>query len=219
MSVGNKNKEAVVAKTGDKVSWRVKGEYFESCSCDFLCPCALSFSARPTKGSCTFAFVHRIDEGKYGDVSLNGLLFAVVGYTPEEMANGNWSVGVITDERAKPEQKDAIVAIVSGQAGGPMSALAPLITKFLGVESKPIQFRMSGMSRSATVGDLIDQAIEGVPGAKESEPMYLDNNAHPVNSRLALAKATRSHVHAFGVDWDDDGGRNNGHFASFDWRA
>jgi hypothetical protein len=207
-----------MAKTSDKVSWRVKGEYFESCSCDFLCPCATSFAARPTKGSCTFALIHRIDDGKYGDVSLNGLHFAVVGYTPEEMLKGNWSVGVVTDARAKPEQKDAMVAIASGQAGGPMSALAPLISKFVGVESRPIQFKMSGMSRSATVGDLIDQAIEGLPGVKAAEPMYLDNVGHPVNSRLALAKATRSHVHAFGVNWDDDTGKNNGHFAPFDWR-
>jgi hypothetical protein len=202
-----------------KVNWRVKGEYFESCSCDFLCPCATSFEARPTKGSCTFAFVQRIDEGKYGDVSLNGLHFAVVGTTPEEMIKGNWSVGVVTDQRAKPEQKDAIVAIASGKAGGPMAAVAPLITKFLGVESKPIKFQMSGMSRSATVGEMIDQAIEGVPGAVGSEPLYLDNVDHPVAQRLALAKATRSHVHAFGLSWDDDSGKNNGHFATFEWTS
>jgi len=163
--------------------------------------------------------VHRIDDGKYGDVNLNGVLFAVIGRTPEAMDKGNWSVGVVTDERAKPEQKDAVVAIASGQAGGPMSALAPLIGKFLGVESKPIKFQMSGMSRSATVGDLVDQAIEGVPGGNSSEPMYLDNTGHPVNSKLALAKATRSHVRAFGLSWDDESGRNNGHFATFEWRG
>jgi hypothetical protein len=209
-----------VAKTSDKVSWRVKGEYFETCSCDFLCPCPTSdLSARPTKGSCTFAFVHRIDDGKYGDVNLSGVLFAVIGRTPEAMDKGNWSVGVVTDERAKPEQKDAVIAIASGQAGGPMSALAPLIGKFLGVESKPIKFQMSGMARSATVGDLVDQAIQGIPGVNPSEPMYLDNTGHPVNSKLALAKATRSHIHAFGLSWDDDSGRSNGHFATFEWRG
>lgn len=209
-----------MAKTNDKVSWRVKGEYFETCSCDYLCPCPTSnLSARPTKGSCTFAFVHRIDDGKYGDVSLNGVLFAVIGRTPEAMDKGNWSVGIVTDERAKPEQRDAVVAIASGQAGGPMSALGPLISKFLGVESKPIKFQMSGMSRSATVGDMVDQAIEGVPGGNQSEPMYLDNTGHPVSSKLALARATRSHIHAFGLNWDDETGRNNGHFATFDWHA
>ena len=205
-----------MAKTNDKISWRVKGEYFETCSCDFLCPCV--FGSQPTKGSCTFAIVQRIDQGKYGDVSLDGLVFAVVGRTPESMDKGNWSVGVVTDARARPEQKDAIVAIASGQAGGPMAALAPLIGKFLGVESKPIQFQMSGMSRSAKVGDMIDQAVEGTPGGDPSEPMYVDNYGHPVNSRLALAKATRSHIHAFGIDWDDDSGKTNGHFAPFEWR-
>jgi hypothetical protein len=206
-----------VAKTSGNVSWHVKGEYFETCNCDYLCPCITGLG--PTKGSCTFAMVQRIDEGKYGDVSLNGLAFAVVGRTPDSMEKGNWSVGVVTDARAKPEQRDAIVAITSGKAGGPMAALAPLIGKFLGVESKPIHFKMNGLSRSATVGDLIDQAIEGVAGMKASEAMYLDNVGHPVNTRLALAKATRSHLHAFGLDWDDDSGRNNGHFASFDWRS
>jgi hypothetical protein len=209
-----------VAKTTDKVSWRVKGEYFETCSCDFLCPCpTTNLSARPTKGSCTFAFVHRIDDGKYGDVNLNGLHFAVLGRTPEAMDKGNWEVGIVTDSRAKPEQANAIVAIASGQAGGPMAALGPLLGKFLGVESKPIKFQMNGMSRSATVGEMVDQAIEGVPGLDQSRPMYLDNTGHPVATRLALAKATRSHLHGFGLNWDDESGKNNGHFATFEWRA
>ena len=42
---------------------------------------------------------------------------------------------------------------------------------------------------------------------------------HPANARLALAKALRSHLHAFGRDWDDDSGRNNGHFAPFTWQG
>jgi hypothetical protein len=42
---------------------------------------------------------------------------------------------------------------------------------------------------------------------------------HPANARLALAKATGSHLHAFGLDWDDTSGNNNGHFAPFNWRS
>jgi hypothetical protein len=47
----------------------------------------------------------------------------------------------------------------------------------------------------------------------------IDNTLHPANPRLALAKSTGSHVHAFGLDWDDTSGRNNGHFAPFSWRG
>jgi hypothetical protein len=42
---------------------------------------------------------------------------------------------------------------------------------------------------------------------------------HPANSRLALATSRGSHLHAFGLDWDDTTGRNNGHFAPFAWRG
>jgi hypothetical protein len=60
------------------------------------------------------------------------------------MIKGNWSVGVIIDERATAEQRDAIVAIASGSAGGPMAALSPLVGKFLGAESAPIRFDRNG---------------------------------------------------------------------------
>jgi hypothetical protein len=66
---------------------------------------------------------------------------------------------------------------------------------------------------------MLDQTIEGVAGADPNEPLYMDNTVHPVNTRLALAKAVSSHLHAFGIEWDDDSGRNNGHFAPFNWQA
>ena len=114
-------------------AWQISGQYFETCSCDFLCPCPTSnLSAQPTEGTCTFAMVFHIDQGRYGSVAVDGLNFAIVGRTPEAMANGNWSVGVITDERATPEQQQALAAMASGQAGGPVKHLAPLIGTFLG---------------------------------------------------------------------------------------
>jgi hypothetical protein len=76
------------------------------------------------------------------------------------------------------------------------------------------------MSRSVSIPGVLDQAVEGVARAvNPDEPLYVDNTLHPANSRLALAKAVRSHLHAFGIDWDDDDGRNNGHFAPFSWQA
>ena len=66
---------------------------------------------------------------------------------------------------------------------------------------------------------MLDQSLEGMPGANTCEPIYLDNVAHPVSTRLALAQGTGSHVHAFGIDWDNTSGKNNGHFASFHWQG
>src|SRR5215813_12869361 len=113
-------------------AWSVSGQYYETCSCDFVCPCLPGqMMVSPTKGSCTFAMAFQIERGTYGQVSLDGLGFIVLGFTPEEMGKGNWSVGVIIDERATAEQRDAITAIASGAAGGPMAALSGLVGTFV----------------------------------------------------------------------------------------
>jgi hypothetical protein len=164
--------------------------------------------------------VFHIERGRHGSLPLDDLSFVIIGHVPERMDKGNWQVGLITDERATPEQRQVLVAIASGQAGGPMAGLAPLIGTFLGAEARPIRFSKKGMSRSVVVPGVLDEAVEGVASVSDAnEPLYIDNTLHPANARLALAKAVRSHLHLFGINWDDDSGRNNGHFARFDWKG
>jgi hypothetical protein len=203
-------------------SWKISGQYFETCSCDFVCPCILGqMATRPSKGSCTFAMAMHIDQGSFGSVSLDGIPFVVLGYTPAEMGKGNWSVGLLIDERASAEQRDAITAIASGQAGGPMAPLSGLIGKFLGVDSAAIRIDRAGLKFTVKAGNLLEMAAEGQLGIdpNTTEPLFLDNTGHPVSTRLALAHASKSHLHALGLSWDDDSGKNNGHFAPFAWRS
>lgn len=201
------------------VNWQVRGHYMETCSCDYLCPCITTgLMGRPTKGSCTVGLVFHVEQGGYGDVSLNDLNFAVLALTPGPMGEGNWSVGVVTDDRASAQQQQALIGIATGQAGGPMAGLGPLITDFRGVEAHPIQFQRNGARVSVSIPGVLEQTAEGVPGPS-GEPMYLDNVPHPVTPRIALAKGMGSHMHAFGLNWDDDSGNNNAHFAPFDWRS
>jgi hypothetical protein len=203
-------------------SWTASGRYYETCSCDFVCPCILQqMSVEPTAGTCTFAMAFQVERGKYGSVSLDGLGFIVLGLTPEAMGKGNWSVGLVIDERANAEQRDAITAIGSGSGGGPMAALSGLVGKFLGVETAPIRFEESGAKWSVSAGRLVDMAAEAAMGIDPSntEPLHLDNTGHPASSRLALAHARKSHVDALGLRWNDTTGKNNGQYAPFDWRS
>jgi hypothetical protein len=201
--------------------WQIAGNYFETCNCDFLCPCIHSnMAAMPTKGDCKVAMAFEVIEGHFGDVALAGLCFVFVARTPGAMADGDWTVGLIVDERASDAQREAIRAILCGEAGGPMAMLTPLVGTFAGLESRPIRFEADGLTRRVSVPDLLEEGVAGLPTyADPTQPIVIDNTAHPANSRLALAKATHSHLHAFGLDWDDDGGRNNGHFASFRWQS
>ena len=203
-------------------AWKVSGQYYETCNCDFICPCLPGqLAVSPSKGSCNFAMAFRVDRGSYGAVPLDGLGFIVLGFTPEAMVKGNWSVGLITDDRASVEQRDAITAIASGAAGGPMSALSGLIGRFLGVESAPIRFDRSGAKWSVTASNLLDMAAEGAMGInpKATEPLHFDNTGHPAADRFALAHASKSHVHALGLSWDDVTGKNNGQYAPFSWQG
>jgi len=204
-----------------QVAWQVAGDYFETCSCAFLCPCIPSnMVAPPSKGDCFFAMAFHVDQGRYGGMALDGLSFAVIGHTPAAMGEGHWSVGVIVDERATREQRDALAGIASGQAGGPMAAVGPLVERVLGVEARAITYKKDGMKRSLSIPGVLEQAVEGMPSpVKPGEPLYVDNALHPANPRLALARSSGSRLSAFGLHWEDASGQNNGHFAPFAWKS
>lgn len=199
--------------------WKIEGQYMETCNCTFLCPCITSnLQATPTEGDCKAAIAMKIDSGEKDGVKLDGLSFIVLMRAPGPMFEGNIKVGLIIDDKANAAQAEAIGAIASGAAGGPMANLAPLVSEVAGIEKRPISFAANGMNIAVKAGDLIDQAIAGVASMTDvAEPIYVDNTAHPANKRLALAKATKSIFNAFGITWKDETGTRNGHFAPFSW--
>jgi hypothetical protein len=203
-------------------AWNISGQYYETCNCDFVCPCLPGkMAVSPTKGTCTFVMAFEIERGNYGRLPLDGLGFIVLGFTPGAMANGNWSVGLIADERASVQQRDAITAIASGAAGGPMAALSGLVGQFLGVASAPIRFDRTGARWSVEAQGLVDMAAEGVTGLdpNATEPLHLDNTGHPAADRFALARALKTHVNALGLKVAEAIGKNNGQYAPFSWQG
>jgi hypothetical protein len=203
-------------------SWQVSGQYYETCSCDFVCPCLPGrMAVAPSKGSCTFAMAFQIEHGRYEATVLDGLGFIVLGFTPGAMARGNWVVGLVTDDRATSDQREALVAIASGAGGGPMAAVSGLVGTFLGVESAPIRFDRAGTVWSVKAASFVEMTATGAMGIDPSatEPLVLDHTGHPAADRITLARASRSHVNALGLKWDDLSGTNNGQYAPFSWQG
>jgi hypothetical protein len=200
----------------------MRGEYMESCNCDYLCPCIYTNpQAQVTYDHCTAALVFRIDEGSCGDTRLDGLKFALVIRSGKVMADGGWIFAGVVDEKADDAQRQALGAIVGGEAGGPPSFIREnLVSDFRGVQFKPIEFNLNGLQRSVAIPDILAFEIEGVASRNRTgEPFYIDNTAHPAGRRLALARSKETHVHGFGLDMDLVGKGNNGHFAPFTWAA
>ena len=201
-------------------AWQLRGDYMESCNCDYLCPCIYTNpQAEATHADCTAAMVFHIDEGRHGAQRLDGLAFALLIRSGRIMSEGNWSFAVVVDEAADPAQRAALGAIAAGEAGGPTGAIrAGLVSDFRGIAHAPIRLTADGLRRGVEIPGILSFAIEGVASRNRSgEPFYLDNTAHPANRRLALARAERFDVQGFGLDLSLHGHGNNGHFAPFAW--
>jgi hypothetical protein len=200
------------------MSWHLKGSYIETCSCELMCPCNLSFDHGATYDFCRVVLVFNIREGEVEGTDIGGLKVAAVADTPKVMTDGNWRLGMFIDERASDEQAGKLGQVFGGQLGGPMSALAPLVGEMLGVQRAAIEVHDDGLRHSVRVGDVIDFEIEDIVpfGVETGEPVRFAGMFHPVASDLTMAEAKRSRINAFGIAYE---GRTGLSTSEFSWAA
>src|SRR5437867_9735971 len=112
---------------------------------------------------------------------------ALAIHTPGPMAEGNWAVAAYIDQRADDKQTEALGAIFTGAAGGPMAAFAPLIAKNLGAKKVPITYRVEGKKRSAEIPGILRMSVDPLPTLHPSGEMWA-NSGHPISpDKLAFA--------------------------------
>ena len=200
--------------------WQIAGDYFENCNCDVVCPCLFSpnapLTSMPTAGACEVAFGFHVDRGSYGDIPLDGLNVALAARTPGVMAEGNWSVALYLDERADEQQRQALQAIFTGSVGGPVAALAPLISTVLGVKTVPITFHKEGQRRSVEIKSVMQLAVHALPSMSPDEEIWA-KTGHPfAPTSLAMAVGDAKSTWAdYGMHWDNTG--KNAHYAPINW--
>ena len=200
------------------MSWSLKGSYAETCSCELMCPCNLSFDHGATYDFCRATLVFSIHEGEIDGADIGGRTVAVIIDTPKVMTEGNWRLGVFVDDEASDEQADKLVQVFSGQLGGPMAGLAPLVGEILGVERARIEVVDDGLRHSVRVGDVIDFEIEDIVpfGKPDGTPVRFDGMFHPVAPNLTMAEAKRSRIDAFGIRYE---GKTGLSISEFTWAA
>ncbi len=132
------------------------------------------------------------------------------------LTNGLASEG--QNEGASDEQAEKLIQVFSGQLGGPMAGLAPLIGELLGVERVPIEVKDDGVRHSVRIGDGIDSEIEDIIpfGVETGEPVKFQGMFHPVGSDLTMAEAKRSSISAFGIEYE---GKTGLSASEFSWAA
>jgi hypothetical protein len=186
------------------MAWNLKGSYFETCSCELMCPCNFSLAHGAHYDRCRVTLVFNITEGEVEETDVGGLKVAAIADTPKVMTDGNWRLGVFIDDKASDKQAEKLLGVFSEQLGGPMEGLAPLIGENLGVERAPIEVLEEGIRHSVRIGDAVDFEIEDVVpfGVDSGEPARLAGIFHPVGSEFRAAEAKRSRISAFGIEYE-----------------
>jgi hypothetical protein len=155
------------------MSFSVHGDYFEACTCAVSCPCI--FLNPATEDACDLLFAWHIDEGEMDGVDLAGLNVALAVSSPKQMTDGGWKAHLYLDERADDTQRNALGAIFSGQAGGHLANVAPLIGEVTGVEPAAIRFERDGTSRRVAVGDVGEADVTEMVGMDGANPIVITN--------------------------------------------
>lgn len=200
------------------MSWKLEGSYFETCSCDVICPCTASLSLGATNDRCKAMLVFNVQSGEVDGTDVSGQTVAAIADTPKVMSEGNWRLGVFIDAAASDEQAEKLGAVFSGALGGPMEALGPLVGENLGVERLPIEVHEDGLEHSIRIGEAVDFEIEDVVpfGVESGEPAKLTGIFHPAGSELTVAHATRSKIDAFGIQYEGKAAFSSSRFS---WAA
>jgi hypothetical protein len=201
------------------MAWQIEGTYFENCNCDMVCPCSTSgLTAAGDQERCQVALAFHIETGSSDDVDLSGLNICMVADAPSMMTDGGWKAALLVDEKASKEQADALGAIFGGQAGGPLSDLAPLIGEMVGGGPAPIEYVDDGFNHSVKVGDLVDLSVTDFvsPMDPTGKGIRISGVGFPADT-LAAGTATRSKVDAYGLSFDNTG--KNSFSAPFAWSA
>jgi hypothetical protein len=197
-------------------SWKISGSYFEACNCEVACPCV--FLSPPTSGECTVLLAWHIDQGRFGQTELAGLNTVLAAQSPGHMLEVKWRVALYLDERANQSQQEALAQIFSGQAGGHLAGLAPLIGEVLGVKTAQIEYRSEGKRRSLRLGSVGQMEIEGLTGQDGGDVTI---SGHPFTAvpgfPAVVAKSKQMRFSDYGLECEVS--NKNGFFSPFVYQS
>ncbi len=209
-----------VAEKSDRglVPWNIRGELILNCNCTVFCPCVVSLGKHPpTEGVCQAWAGISIDEGRYGDESLDGIDVGMILEIPGMMARGNWKAAAYIDRKASHKAFHGLIQILSGKAKGTTGLFKLLVSEFLGAERADVEFVRNGKTRSLRVGKKIDGEIVPVEGSRPGEDIVVSNTKYWMGPDITVATATKGRVRAFGRVWDFDG--RSAEICNIDWQG
>jgi hypothetical protein len=190
-------------------NWYFEADYLQGCSCDYGCPC--EFEAPPTRGFCEGVGAWRIADGKFDQISLRGLGLAFAVRWPKAIHLGNGKARLFFDERATPEQREALLYIATGQAGGmPFEIIASTLSDVLEPQFVPFEFKLDGRNSAVKVGDAIEIGLTPIknPVTGETEAVRIEHETGFIfkGADVVAAETCTSAVQDLSFSWPNKSG-------------
>jgi hypothetical protein len=145
------------------MAYNLEGRLLEVCTCRILCPCWVGED--PDFGTCDGVLAWHFDKGTIDAIDVAGRTFVILAHIPGNILKGNWRIRVYLDDKTTPEQKEALLKVWTGKAGGPIADLAKLVGEVAAVEQVPITFDVQGVNGTLKVGSAIDAKLAPFQGA------------------------------------------------------
>ncbi len=143
--------------------YTLEGQLLEVCTCKVLCPCWIGED--PDNGTCDGTLAWKVEKGDINGVDVSGLTICVLAHIPGNILEGNWRAVVYVDDRASPEQKQALLDVWTGKLGGPIADLVQLIGEVVAVKDVPFTVEVTDGKGKLVVGDEIYAEMEPFTGA------------------------------------------------------
>ena len=104
-------------------------------------------------------------------VPLDGLGMGFAARWPKAIHEGNGTACMFIDERANPKQREALLTIASGQAGGlPFEIVVTTFSKVLDPLFVPFHFHFEGRHSSVKIGKSLSTVVEPIKNPVTGEP-------------------------------------------------
>ena len=197
--------------------WWARGLLFESCNCQVVCPGHVHFSQSCTHERCIGYWALRFDEGGYGDTSLDGVRAVVAFECPQLMIAGDWTEVLLIDEEASPDQREAVEAILRGDAGGPWEVLARFVSEWLPTRFVPIEMEDEGKVKRVLVGSLLEASVEDIRGWDRDLPVTFRNMFNQIHDSTQTIARGETRGDIGGIRLRNEG--THGLHSRFDWRV
>lgn len=188
------------------MGYAIEGKLLEACSCDGPCPCWVGDD--PDGGRCSALVAYHYDKGHINGVDVSGLTLALAVQFFNNVLQGNWRVAVHVDSKATSQQKEAILAAHTGQLGGPLADLAPLIGEVLGVYDIPIEFNMAEGKGTIRVGEVVSAEMQPYTDMQGRPTKLVDSIFSTIPGSPAYvgkAKSFKTDLPQHGMTWELSG--------------